>query len=620
MLRFDDITIAGPEINHARDRRKALLSVYKDQLNAYHSPYFDSMAGGGAEEAPENIYFEYLALMLPRLAFASPTVTVESNRMGPFEMIAKGQKHAVNRWAKDVRYQRLMAESCADFLFNFSVLHVSMVENPLLGGDQDQLNPLWPEVNRISQRKYFCDASAEGPDKKRFEGHDTYLDKEDLIAIAREEGEKEGWYLDVIEGLAEGEAEETEYREGAPVRNQVMVTEVWVAGYTEDGWPGPKKGYHGGVFVYGSSPDSEGEYMELIKKPAPFYGPVHGPYHVEFGYPVPDKPIGVSTLTANQGQIEQMNKYARAVDRGAEDFKNFVVVDSTDPNFPDKVKNIDHHGVLALAGMDKNKIAQVSVGGVSPEQIALRNDKKASVDRLVGISEAMRGVAAGNATATESNLAGQGSNVRTAWQQSRFVGLHESALTAVSWYIYHSKRFKISLGLSAARDMGEPLDQPMTYQGGPMATDFDDKDASFADLELKIELFSTQHISDEERSQREQMGSQFLAMKAQTAPQAPFINHEEDIRLYGEAIGLPRLADRWNQPMYEAYAAFLLQNQIDTTQQQPQDVTVQPNSSAPRLALPTPSTGGKGAAPTLEALPGQSSGAQAQTASAPAAL
>jgi hypothetical protein len=627
MLDFKDIEVALPEIRAARDETKKRLAAYGDQLESFYGEYFMGTRGpedDGAADAPENVYFEMHALLSPRMAFTNPRVRVKSNRIGPFGMIAKGMQHATNRWAKDVHYERVMQESCADFLFNVSVLRLSMVENPLLGGDNDELNPMWPEVNRISQKRHFCDPLAETAWLKRFEGNDTFLDKDDLLDIARRENADDSdreewngyWYIDEIEGLQDTAVPDEDRRKGTPNRKQVLLTEVWVKGYTEEGWPGRKEGYHGAMFTYGGTLDSDEGGLVLIKDPEPFYGPPWGPYYSETGYIVPDQPVGISALTANEGVIRQMNRLSAAVDRSTETYKNGLFVDDVDPNLADRIEMAEHQSVFAVAGIKRDMVVPWSVGGASQEQLLYRNDKRASVDRLLGISESMRGVASADATATAENLAAQGGNVRIAWLQGRFFGLHQRVLTGASWYMYHSERFRISLDEAAAKDMGAPTDQPLVFQGGPMEKDFPDQEATFADTELTLDLMSAQHVSEAVLMQRAQIVSQYLAGKAQTAPMAPFVNHQEEIRMFGEALGMPEIESLWNQPMYELYTSVMLQGQMNTKQPEPQpDPHPNPQTAAPAQRLPRPPDSAQTVTGGVEALPGQSAGQRSLAAS-----
>jgi hypothetical protein len=613
MLDFTSTDIAGPEIRYARDERDRILSIYGGQLASYTTGFWKNSEGfnveGDRAENPENAHFEFIALMKPRLAYQVPTVTVTTARRGPrTEEVAIGAKHAGNRWLKDTKYNQLMGQSCVDFSFNHSVLHVSITENEFLGGDGKLVNRHWPEVNRVSQRDYWCDPSAKSYDLCRFEGHDELLDKDDLLATAKEENKDGGdWDLEAIEGIAGGEPD-SDTLAGQPGRNQVLLTAVWVRGYEGKDHPGEDARYYGTVFTFGSSTDADEDDLRLIHEPEPFYGPPSGPYEVGSAYLVPDSPYGVSSLTANEGSIRDLNKHARAVSGSAERMKNLVLADNTDPNFAGKIANAEHDSVLEIEGLDRERVLNIQVGGTTAESLNYLGLAKERLDRNLGISEAMRGVTKGDTTATAEALASQGGDVRIAGFQAEFIALHDRVLSKVLWYMLASDEYREVLPPEALEEMGLEDGAPLEFVGG-----FDPdspEDVRPEDLELHIEVSSVAHISEPVRQQRAQVAHQVLSSTAQMAIAAPWINWENRLRRFGEAFGMPDLADDWDQELYEQFVARQLQMEFTQSQTADPEARLSSHPGPPEPSTP-PFEGVAQSAYGSPTMPGQSMGAEA---------
>ena len=566
MLDFKDTDLARREIQAARNLTRRQISNFERQQKYYTGPYWQTTEGlqaFGADEGQDSqdgTHFEFVALMMARLAFRVPRVSVTSSRAGAQEEIAVATKHALNRVIRDSNYRHTQRQSALDFLFNFSVMHLSRVESPLYGGEESEINPMWPEANRISQKAYFRDPMAlDDMGLVRYEGHDTFLDKEDLIRIAEEENKKERnaklhWDLEAIDAAPEGSFDD-DGKVDVPSRKQVCLTTVWVRGYEDKDHPGTDKGYNGTVFYYASGPE-EGDDAMLLVKQEPFYGPPWGPYYVGTAYSVPDAPLGLSPLTAAETQIREQQRHAKAVGDSAASFKKLLFVDSPDNTLGQRVANSPHLHVHNVAGLERNRMVEATFGGADTQSVQYLQLCRDRVDRMLGISEAMRGVATGQATATETALAGQAGGVRMAWIQGSFIELHERLFRGMAWYLYHDNEVAIPLSREAAEELGTNPEIGLVYRGGD-----EDRESGFAwaDLELNIELRSTEHESDEAKLVKVQTGGQLLMNVAQLAPAAPWVDWEAVIRIQGEALGLPRLHELWDEDIYQEFVARQLQ-------------------------------------------------------------
>ena len=164
------------EINAAIKLRDSHLSAMDAQLEKYHGPYYQREATDTADYAPENTYYEYVSLMVPRLVFDNPRVRCTSRRPGAQAEVAEALKHGLNRWVRDVNLRRLLVEMATDMLFNFGVCLVREDDRQdvVLPEMDPQMaaTPKWPRVERVSQRRFFVDADASRGEDARLMGQE----------------------------------------------------------------------------------------------------------------------------------------------------------------------------------------------------------------------------------------------------------------------------------------------------------------------------------------------------------------------------------------------------------------------------------------------------------------
>ena len=161
MLKVDASNLLE-EIRAAERLRDKHLSSFGDQVESYHGPYWKGDATT-AGYSPENHYYEYISLMVPRLIYDNPRVRCKTRRPGAQKFVAEAVRHALNRWSKDTSLRRLLRETATDMLFNFSVVMTSEEVNKSLKPQMDTTGnskPMWPTCTRIPQNKFFIDPAA----------------------------------------------------------------------------------------------------------------------------------------------------------------------------------------------------------------------------------------------------------------------------------------------------------------------------------------------------------------------------------------------------------------------------------------------------------------------------
>ena len=118
------------EIQSAIRYRDSRIEDLDDIVRKYTGPYYASSGTSGSSDyAPENTYYEYLSLMIPRLVYDNPRVQVSSRRPGVQQDVAEALRHGLNRWCKDSNLRGTLVELATDMLLGFGICLVRQEEN-----------------------------------------------------------------------------------------------------------------------------------------------------------------------------------------------------------------------------------------------------------------------------------------------------------------------------------------------------------------------------------------------------------------------------------------------------------------------------------------------------------
>tara|TARA_R100000458_G_scaffold52515_1_gene54074 strand:+ start:1155 stop:2999 length:1845 start_codon:yes stop_codon:yes gene_type:complete len=524
------------EIEHAENLRDAHLAAMSEQVEKFTGPHY---ANGQSEYVPENHYYEYVSLMVPRLIFDNPRVRVSSRRSGTQQDVAEALRHGLNRWCRDSDFRKLLTLTATDSLFNYGVLLVTEEINQTLTSHERteaRSKPMWPVITRVPQKRFFVDPLATNLHEARFMGHKWVRDKEDLLAEARENPDA-GWNSQALEQLAEGTGTDELYdRPDAPDRGEIVAYEIWVPEIEDAETMGPDAGFHGTIYTLatGASQSEDERDTMMIREPRAYYGPRWGPY-VFFGmYPVPDSIYPLSPITAVEGQVEDLNRHVSAAAHSAENYKKLVFTDASDPRLQQKLKESDDY-VIPVQGLDKQKMVQAEIGGMTPTQMSYIEAARDRLDRNSGIQEAQRGNVEGHGTATEVQIAEQAATIRLAFQKQQFQDAVERALRTVAWYLYYDDRIVFPLGQDAANELG--MTDPWLVGGSHE----EDSGATFDDLELEIEPYSMERTTEGQQQRRAMEVLELITNISPMIPQAPYINWAELFTMLGDAMNVPKL-------------------------------------------------------------------------------
>ena len=530
------------EIQSAEKFRDEHLRSYERRKKRYVGPSFLGDETDGFE--PENHEFEYVSLLLPKTIFDNPRVRVQAYRPGPIQDIATGIQAGMNRWIRDSHLRRVLVRIGLD---NFLCWGMAVVH---MEPDKDRLPPAWaqvalpyrPVVERLSPKRVFWDPHALDIAEARFIGHVWVRDKEDLEKIAKEHPE-DGWDLEAIKNLAEDAGTdklERDNKYGTPSRKEVVCYEVYIPGHQIKGEPGPDEGFNGAIFTIAvgqaTSGSMEGKKGVYIRKPRMYYGPVEGPYVLFGTYPVPDSTVPLSSTVAIQAQVETLNMHAKAVMKAATQRKRIAFVSRAEPDLQKKVKRAEDGDVVPVNTEElNNNLKEVELGGVTPAALNALQIERERRDRISGMSDAMRGNVAGSGTATENAIAAEASTARMAFIKQQFTDSVTELLRKVAWYMYHDDRIVFPVGDEMAAILGtsqqeiyEERGEPW-YQGGVPE---DMTGYSFRDLDLDIEPYSMERVSEQQMQSRMM---QVVQIVTQIIPQA--ISSPVDLQALLNVIG-----------------------------------------------------------------------------------
>ncbi len=525
--------------------RNARLSAFEGTVKGYHSPFFDQKFGIDEELAysPENHTYELVSYMVPQLVYNNPRVSISTRRQ-EHHLVASGLQYAVNRWVADNNFAANIEGVAHDILFNYGVLHVTETDNPTVSLFDTGSSPLWPKVERVSQRRFIRDHMALSLEECRYLGHQWIIDKEDLLTMA-EENRDDGWLPDVIQGLPTNAGDRHLARgwssDEDPDRKELVVYDLWVPEHQGSGKK--EEGFHGTIYTIAvASGGGESEVIDFVREPRDFYGPRWGPYAVADVWKVPDDPYGLAPLVATEGQARDLNRHARASSDMAARYKRLILVDNTDGDLVEKVQYAENDLVIPISGIEKNKVIQIELGGITAHELSYLQLARDRLDRNSGLSEAKRGNASQGATATAEAIADEALDIRTDFIKSKFHRMIQQTLRTVTWYIAMNDQVRIALNPTDAQGMGVGVPElgPVMYQGGDLEPT---RGGGFDDLEITIEPMSMERVTQATSQQRAMRAFEFISQVVQLMPMAPGVNWKELISTVGNAFNLPRLGD-----------------------------------------------------------------------------
>jgi hypothetical protein len=537
-LSFDSIR---REVESAERFRDTHLSSLRTMVEKYHGPAFRDDRADPYIDDPENFGHEYVSLVLPRIIHDTPKFRVKLGEPMLDLMIGRRLQIAINRWSRITKLRRTLERVATDMLFTYGVALTVSEPRPEVR-KTDGKEPYLPRVYRISPERFFMDPAATHIEDARFMGHCYAMDKNDLVA--RAENDKT-YDLEAILSIPSGtDLDEIRDDNGRDIedRKELAVYEVWVPESDEsaaeeiDELLGPGM-VNGTIYTFVKGRSKSSKWDGYIRKPIPYFGPRNGPYTVFGVYTVPDDPYPLSPLMAIQSQVEDLNAHLTSVRSSAAAYKRLVMVDARNAKLAQDIKDRPHDYIILSESLDKDKVVNLEVGGITQQQVQYSQMAQDRLDRVSGIHDAMRGNIQGSATATEVAVAESSATMRMAHLKRQFQESVDDLARSVLWYMWHDDRVAFPLGREGAEAL---LEADPKFTGGVRMPGWED-------LEVAVDAYSMERVSEALVQKRAMELLQITTSVAQGMMAMPFIKWREILSVVGDALNMPHLADMIDQ-------------------------------------------------------------------------
>jgi hypothetical protein len=525
------------ELESAEKFRDAHISSLRSMVEKYHGPAYRDDRSDLSNDDPENFGHEFISLVLPRIIHDNPKFRVACADAMTDMLVGKRLQIALNRWCRITKLRKTLERVATDMLLSWGV--ALTVSEPRAEARQvDGKEPYLPRVYRISPERFFIDPAATNIEDARFMGHCYAVDKSDLLARAAED---KTWDAEYIEGIGDNtDIDETRDDAGRHVedRKELAIYEIWVPeidqeiAETVDQLFGQGR-VNGTIYTVVKSGGSNGKFGGFVRKPIPFFGPRQGPYSVFGVYTVPDDPYPLSPLMAIQSQVEDLNAHLSSMRASAAAYKRLVMVDSRNHKLAQDIKDRPHDYIVLSESLDKDRVVNLEIGGITPQQVNYSQLASDRLDRVSGIHDAMRGNIGGSATATEVAVAESSATMRMAHLKRQFQEAVDELGRSVCWYLWHDDRVFFPLGKDAVEQL---LEAEPIFEGGVKTTGWED-------LEVSVDAYSMERVSEALVQKRALELLQITSTVAQSAMMLPNVKWKEILSIVGDALNVPNLGE-----------------------------------------------------------------------------
>ena len=247
---------------------------------------------------------------------------------------------------------------------------------------------------------------------------------------------------------------------------------------------------------------------------------------------MPDDPWPMSPLVAVSHQAQDVNNHARASKNSADNYKKLILVDNAmDRDLADKVKNTPDSFVVPIAGMDRNSISEVEIGGVTRTQVDYLAIARERLERNSGMSEAQYGATSG-ATATEVSVANNASKTRMGHITGKFEDGVRAIARKVSYYLFMDDEIIFPLGEADAAEL--QMQEPWFRGGSNSGFGFDD-------LEFDIEPYSMSKMTEAMLQQQVMQMTELATGIAPMIPQMPWVRWKVLLKELAESMRKPAI-------------------------------------------------------------------------------
>lgn len=578
------------EIQKAKALADKINAARDDMIKAYAGDYYRDDWKSADGKLIDNRFDEWLRMVLPQIVYDNPKVDVTSTRSGVNPMVPKAMKAAINWWAPQVNLIDVLTDVAYDAAFTFGVIlttHGPRPGNePWRSSRSDEAMQGLPRVTRIDPKRWFCDHTIDKYDpatgQGRLAGHLFRADRDELLKDKR-------FNPDAVSRCATGEGQANWGGEKSD-REEIYGYEVWVPEIQTPGKDGDHPDSHGTIFTIGLNQDHEAtEDATWLRDPRPYIGPADGPYTLFGMGTMPGCPYPYSPFASSWDQVKRLNKAVESEELSAETFKKFIAFDAANEQAGEAVRKVKHGQIAPVRGLKDGEVKEMSVGGISPEQIEHTARRGEQVDRSLNLSETARGNINVDTSATAVADAASQRSARLASMKRLMVNGAKKVLRSAAWHLYthtdatfhlppdvaegfvprpshlpdpgQAEEIAMQLGIGLL-DARKILDhQPeVIYGGGPsdeVISEVVNPDDSvsyvvspyvdglrFEDFELEIEPYTMERVDEALLQRRAMQVFEMVTNSIQMIVAYPQLPWEDLFDMVGEPMNMPHLSQR----------------------------------------------------------------------------
>lgn len=528
MLNLDPASLLM-EITAAEELRKRIIHNTVSLVRRYVGNWYRTDQRSG-KPRPENMIFNFVATMLPKLVFDNPAVTVSAKRAVTHKPIARYMEMGINGWIKEVDLKSELEMLAMDTLFAFGVAKIGLEPRGDYAGSnygvegRFNMEALSPFFRRVPAANVIIDSQCDTYHSARLLGHQFQRDLTDLQGDER-------YDQAVVEKLTADDQQAV----GKTPGEQAI----------RDPQAAANKGLRGRVTLYelyfpetrqiGTLTLNSTGGGQWIRPLSPYKGPKQGPY-VFFGvYLVPDQVYPLSPIAAMAEQDQELNAHAAAAAKEAGTAKNLVLVSADQPEIADQIANAPMNSVVKIKGLNSQNVLPVALGGTTQQRLEYLNLLLQRTDRNSGQSEAARGRAQG-VTATEASIADDAEDVRSEFIHRKYRDGVKDALGRVGFYFFHDPAVVAPVNFT---DPTTGMESEGVFLGGVQPGQ---EDTDWSQFFLDIEPMSMRRVDPQQQQATAGMVLQISTTIAPLVIQFPYVNWPDILDMLGEAYNIPDLA------------------------------------------------------------------------------
>jgi hypothetical protein len=529
------------EVRRAIDDRDDVLKGFDKAIRRMHGSGYGSETDG--EETTVNHAVAWLSVMLPKMIHRNPKSIVRTRRaidgqQSEVEQAADSIQAFLNVWVKSVGLAKTLKLCARDYSFHWCAAIVTRRKH---AGDptQDTETERWlPEVQRVPLWRLVIDPYCECLEQARYVGHVWHADKEDLVEIAKNADEDDGWVLEAIEASEPGESsvlnDERDENSRTVDREELVCLDLWVPEKLHDEQVGPEDGFHGTILTM--SMNAEEEKLAFIRKPRPYYGPPCGPYAVGGYLNVPKKVWPLGPLAVTHGHEDLLRRMTDHANKACAEYRKVMFVPmGTGAEEAAKKAAVGNNIIIPVRGLASDAApVTLEIGGLTDQQIKQMSHAERQLSLMSGLDAAQQGEVSGDGTATEHAIADSAMQTRSGHIVDNFHEFVNAILKKSAWYGFHDEQ--VRLELSEDIEGLEGMESP-EFVGGPGGLD----SRAFDAMSIDIEAMSMERTSDALHQRRMLQAMQIMVQLAPVIRQFPEWKWKQILGFLGDALNIPEL-------------------------------------------------------------------------------